>query len=284
MPIDAADHVPAREERRHRLEQLALSVEHADPRRAVHLVPRECVEVRADRAHVQRQVGRRLRAVDEHARAHPVRTRDDRLDVVDRPERVRHVHDSEQPGRARELAVERVQVEPPVVGDRHVTELGAALLRKQLPRHQVGVVLHLRDEHGVALAHVRAPPRVRDQVDRLGGVLREHDLLEGRPDPVRDGPPRGLERLGRLLRQRVDAAMDVRVVLGQCTGERVEHDPRLLRRRGAVEVAQRVPAPFPRKDRELRGYRLDVERGRGGGGRELRGHYAAASTSSRIHP
>ena len=78
--------------------------------------------------------------------------------------------------------------------------------------------------------------------------------------------------------------MDVRVVLGECADERVEHDLRLLRRRGAVEVAQRVPAPFPRQDRELRGYRVDVERGRGGGGRKLRGHYAAASTSSRIHP
>ena len=286
LEVDPADHVAADQEGGHLLEQLALGVQDADSRRSVDLVPGEPVEVGADRLHVEPEVRRCLRAVDQHPRAHAVGARDDLLDAVDRAERVRHVHHSDELRRLRELTVERVLVETAVRGDRHVAELGVALPAEDLPGHDVRVVLHLRDQHPVSRPHVRASPRVGHEIDRLGHVLRENDLFVGGVDRSGDPAARALEGLGRLLRQRVDAAMDVRVVLGQCADERVEHDPRLLRRCGAVEVAQRVPAPFPRKDRELRGYRLDVERrrGRGGGGRELRGHYAAASTSSRIHP
>ena len=60
-----------------------------------------------------------------------------------------------------------------LVVDRHVGQLGARALREQLPRHEVGVVLHLRDDDQVARAHVGAAPRVGDEVDRLGRVAGE---------------------------------------------------------------------------------------------------------------
>ena len=49
-------------------------------------------------------------------------------------------------------------------------------LAEQLPRHDVRVVLHRRDEHLVAGADVGVAPGARDQVDALGGVAREDDL------------------------------------------------------------------------------------------------------------
>ena len=70
---DRADHVAAALVGRHRLEQRGLAVEHADAGRAVHLVAGEGVEVAVERLHVDRQVRRRLRAVDQHRHAARVR-------------------------------------------------------------------------------------------------------------------------------------------------------------------------------------------------------------------
>ena len=70
------------------------------------------------------------------------------------------------------------------------------------PGDDVGVVLHLGQDHDVAGAQVAAAPGVGDQVDRLGGVLGEDDLGSGsgradeaarpRRGPARRGgsPPR----------------------------------------------------------------------------------------------
>ena len=219
---------------------------------------------------------------DRH-RAHAVRARHNRLDVVDRAERVRDVDDADELGRERKLAVHRVEVEAAVVGDRHVAQLGAPLLGQELPRHDVGVVLHLGEHDPIPGADVGAAPRVGDQVDRLGDVLREHHLLVVGVDPVGDRPAGALERRRRLLRKRVDPAVDVRVVLGQRGVESVEHRLGLLRGGRAVQVGERLALDPPREDRELRRDARDVERsdGCGGGGFHRQ---AAASTSSRIQP
>ena len=50
-------------------------------------------------------------------------------------------------------------------------------LGHDVPRHDVGVVLHLRDDDDVAGGEVRTAPRLGDEVEGLGGVLGEHDLV-----------------------------------------------------------------------------------------------------------
>ena len=82
------DHVPAAEERRHRLEQLAAAVQDADAGRAVGLVPGPGVEVGVDRADVDRAsaarpASRRRRTTAPAAWAR----RDDLGDRVDRARR-----------------------------------------------------------------------------------------------------------------------------------------------------------------------------------------------------
>jgi hypothetical protein len=63
----------------------------------------------------------------------------------------------------------------------------------------------------------------------------------------------------RLRAQRVDAAMDVRVVVAVVVVERRQHLLGLLRSRGGVEVDETVAVDLPRKDREVG---ADVELGR----------------------
>ena len=72
---------------------------------------------------------------------------------------------------------DRSRAELVVGGDGDPPQLDAALGRQDLPRHDVGVVLHVREHDRIALAQVGACPRVRHQVDRLGRVAHVDDLV-----------------------------------------------------------------------------------------------------------
>ena len=125
--------------------------------------------------------------------------------------------------------------------------VGAGALGEQLPRHDVGVVLHLGDDDLVALADLQRAARpasvfatrlsasvaflVKTTSSRLGRVDERRDLVAG-----------ALERLGRLGAELVHGAGDVGVVPLEVVDHRVDHDLRLLRGVGAVEVDQRQPA------------------------------------------
>ena len=73
-------------------------------------------------------------------------------------------------------AVEVGEVEVPVGAERDPAQLDAQLVVQLVPRHDVGVVLELGEHDRVALAQVGPAPGLGDQVQRLGGVLGEHDL------------------------------------------------------------------------------------------------------------
>ncbi len=148
--------------------------------------------------------------------------------------------------------LEHVETEDAVVGDRDELEVTVLLLDEQLPRDEVRVVLHLGQDDLVAARDIAAAPRVRDEVDRLGGVPREHDLVAvGRVDEPGRLDPRRLVRRRRLLADRVDPAVDVGVVLAVEVGDRIDHDARLLARRRGVEVDQRMAVDHLLEDREV---------------------------------
>ena len=117
--------------------------------RAEHLVAGEADEVGVPRLHVDRQVGDGLGGVDEHERARRVRGVGQQPDVVEGAEHVRHRGDRQQLG-AVEQSVEVGEVELEVVRDRDPAQLDAALGDEDVPRNDVGVMLHLGDDHRVA--------------------------------------------------------------------------------------------------------------------------------------
>ena len=211
--VHLADHVAAAHERRHRVEDRLAAPQDARAGRGEHLVPAEHVEVAADRRHVDRDVRHRLGAVDEDQRAGLVGLAGHLLDRVDRAQRVRHVGERDQLRLELEQDVEHVLAQDPVVRDRDELEVRVLLLGEDLPRDEVRVVLHLGQDDHVAARDVLAAPRVGDEVDRLGRVAHEHDLVRVlRADQRGDLDPRAFPGRGRLLGQLVDAAVDVRVV------------------------------------------------------------------------
>ena len=92
------------------------------------------------------------------------------------------------------------------------------------------MVLELRDDDQVAGAKVDETPRVRDEVKTLGRSAHEDDLpRRRRVDEGRDLLAGAFVFRGRPLRERVDAAVYVRV-RGLVEGAQlVEHLPRLVR-------------------------------------------------------
>ena len=171
------DHLAAAHERRHGVEELGRGPTAPRCRSGPHILWAENAdEVGVPGLHVDREVRHRLAGVDQHVGAGGVGGVGERADVVDRAEHVRHRADREQLG-AVEQAVEVGQVEAVVVGDGDPAQLDAALGGEDVPRHDVGVVLHVREHDGIALAQVGACPRVRDEVDGLGGVADVDDLV-----------------------------------------------------------------------------------------------------------
>ncbi len=245
--------MPAGEEGAHRIEQLAPAVQQAHGR-AERLVTGPGVEVGVDLTHVERQLGHRLRAVDEADRAGGPDAPRHLGDRVDRAEHIRHVRERRQldPSLGQHL-VELVERELALLVDLQVAEPGALLLAEDLPGHDVRVVLHVGDEHLVALAHVVATPGVGDQVDRLGRVAGEDGAL-GVPAHELGDPLTGrLEQLGRLARQLVHAAMDRRVGVALEAVHCLDHLARALRGGGGVEVGDPLPVELAGQHREVGG-------------------------------
>ena len=89
----------------------------------------EGVEVHAQVPDVDRHVRYRLGAVDQDERAGSVRRLHDRLDRVDRPQRVRLMRDRQQPD-ALELARQVVELQQALVVDAEKLERGPNLARE----------------------------------------------------------------------------------------------------------------------------------------------------------
>ena len=222
----------------------------------------EAQEVAVERGHVGGHVGQELGAVDEQKRAGRVGRVGQAAHRREGAEHVRHGGDAHQL-HAVDETVEVVEVEREVGGHRYEAQLDAPLLLQHEPRDEVGVVLDLGEEHGVALVQVGATPRVGHQVDGLGDVLGEHDLAgrAGADEPHHAGTGALVER-GRLLRDRVHAAMDVGVRRLVVVLHGVEHDAGLLRARRGVEVDEALAVVhLDLEDREVLLDRDDVECG-----------------------
>jgi hypothetical protein len=193
-------------------------------------------EVDAQLDDVDRHVRNALGGVEQDQRPRVMSEPGDLRDRVDGADRVADVVDGQQPRALRQPNAEVVEVEAAVIGDGYVLERGTGLRGKLLPGHQVGVVLHLGREKQVAGAHVGATPAVGHQVDGLGRIADEDHLALARSaDEPRQRATCILEARGGILRELVDAAVDVRVVVPVSVRERLDHGTRLRSRGRRVE-------------------------------------------------
>ena len=120
----------------------------------------------------------RLAAIHQQLRAGRMRQSGDARDRSVGAQHVGHVGDRDQahPPIVQQPR-ESLHVQLARIGDRCDAQFDAMRIAQHLPRHDVGVMLHLGDQHRLARLQHAAPIAMGDQVDRLGAVAREHDLL-----------------------------------------------------------------------------------------------------------
>ena len=246
----------------------------ADAGGAEHLVAGEDEEVGARGVHVDRLVRDGLARVEQHERADVVSPGSHGRERVDGAEDVRLVGERDDLGAVGDDAGDVGEVEPAVIGEAEPAQRRAGAPAELLPGHQVGVVLHLGHDDlvagadpeplGVSAGSRCVAHRVGHEVDALGGVLDEDDLVGRGADEGGDPGAGRLVEVGRLLGQLVRPAVHGGVVPRVELALGVEHLHGLLRGGTGVEIDQRVPvAHRATQDREVCPDPLDVECSRG---------------------
>ena len=139
-------------------------------------MPRERIEVGVERLHVDRHVRHALRTIDDDNDVAPVRLGDDFLERQHGAERVRYVCDREDLDRIVQQRIQPVERQVTVLIDRRHDEFRAGLLADELPRHDVGMVFEVRDQHLAAFTQSRPGVSLRDEVDCFGRAARQHDF------------------------------------------------------------------------------------------------------------
>ena len=163
------------------------------------------------------------------------------------------------------------QIEPRELCTRAFTQL--------LPRDDIRVVLGAGADDAVSRSDAQAgrlrashPLRrvcdgQRNEVDRLGRILRPYDLVGRNAHERGQGPPSALKRVGRFVAEEVRTPVNRAVAVAVELGLSVDDAGRLLRGRRRVEVRDgRAAAPEATQNRKIDANRLEL------GGGEIRGH------------
>ncbi len=155
----------------------------------------------------------------------------------------------DDPGALRDEAVQGVEIEAALVGDRQRLDHRTRALGRQLPGDDVAVVLE-RGEQDLVAGRQAGGQAVGRDIERHGGAGGEDDVvLLGLADIAGHGGARGVEGGGCLVGQPVDAALDVGAGLGLEAHEGVGgRAADLSGRRVVEEVKGRLGG---REDREV---------------------------------
>ena len=200
-----------------------------------------------------------LRAVDQHRNAVGVGDPRHLFDRHQRAEHVRHVGDRHHLGARTDQLLEFVDQEVSLIVDRRPFDHRALAFAEEMPRHDVGMVLHDREDDLVAGLDALAAERIGDEVDRLGGIAGEDDLfLAPGIEKCRHFFARAFVGFGRLVGEIMQAAMHVGVLRRVGLVDAIEHRLRLLRRGGVVEIDKRLAIDLRREDRKIRADAVDV--------------------------
>ena len=164
------------------------------------------------------------------------------------------------------VELQRVQVDSPVFSNAVPAQRGAGAPGELLPRDQVGVMLELGGDDDVTGPHGPVEPivaqHIRHQVERLGGVLGEHQLIGIRTDERSDVRAALFIGIGSLFHQLMRTTVHPAVGRDQKLALGVEHLQRALRRGTGIQIRQLAsPAHDAAQDREISPDRGQVWRG-----------------------
>src|SRR6476660_4925919 len=120
---------------------------------------------------------RALRAIDEHRNAARMRELHDLFHRHYSAQRVRHLRNRDELGARTEQFLELVDEEIALLVDRRPLDHRTLTLAQEMPGHDIGVMLHNREDDLIASLDLLAPEGIGNQIDRLGSVARENNFF-----------------------------------------------------------------------------------------------------------
>ena len=211
-------------------------------------------EVATQCLHIHLEMGCALRCVNQHRHAMFMGDADDVVDGIDGAEHIAHMGDADDARAVGEQPFILLHEEFSTVGDGNHTETDTLACLQQLPRHNVGMMLHDRHDDLVTLLHQFAKT-ARHQVDGLSGATGEDDFIRLlRIDEAANGLAGRLVEIGGLLREVVYTPVDIGIDVEVFLTHRIEHAQRLLRCGGIVEIDQRTVIDRAREYGEILSY------------------------------
>ena len=184
----------------HTVEPLFLAIQHSNARRTINLMTGKGKEVAVHSLHVYCKMRSRLRSVYQYRHAVVVCYADDFIHWIDGSERIADMSNADNLCFVAEELLISLHIELSAVVHRYYLERNATLSSLQLPRHDVGVVLHHRHYHLVTLVHKLLAERRHHKVDALRCAASEDDFFDfGSIDKLADGLTSRLMQVGGTL-------------------------------------------------------------------------------------
>ena len=182
-----------------------------------------------------------LACIQQNRNTFVVRQLDDFMDGCDGAEGIRHHGDRHNLRPRRQQLAIFIQQKIAIVINRRPFQNSAPALPVKMPRHNVGVVFEDGENNLITLPDLHAAIRLRHQIDGLGCIAGEDDLVFRR---CIDKPPhrfaRVLECLGCRVGQVMQSAMHIGIFPGQALQHGIDNNLRLLCRSSVVEINQRL--------------------------------------------
>ena len=170
------NHFATAEERWGLLQQLTPPPKEAHACGAAELVAGSHQPIAIQLVHINRQMGKALAGIHQHAGANGVGESHHLSDGVEAPQGVADMHHRDQARAPVELSAQIVEIQLTTGCETHMPQHRPGARRHHLPGHQVAVVLHHRGEDLVAGLELIERPCHRHQVDGLSGIAGEHDF------------------------------------------------------------------------------------------------------------
>ena len=128
--------------RRHHVEPLLLTIQYAHASRAVHLMSTEGKEVAVEFLNINLHVRSALRSVNHHRHVVLVCYSDNLLYGIDCTEHIADLRNTDDAGSVVNQLLKLINDKVSLIGHWYHPESNALLCSLQLPRHDVGMVLH----------------------------------------------------------------------------------------------------------------------------------------------
>src|SRR6185312_415990 len=260
LESDGANHVAAALIGWHSFEQLVFPVQHTDSHWPIHLVARKGVEVAIEILDIDSDVGNSLCSIYYDGDVVCVRNLHNFPNWVNRSQRIGHMSDGHDLCARTDQLLELIQQQFTLIVDRDDAQLCPLLLAENLPRDDVGVMLHRADEHLVAGADVLAPVSLSYEIDALGRSTNEDEFFHSRSiDELAHGLSCCFVLSGGVLGKKVNAAVDISVSALVVARDGVDDRLRLLRRCCVIEINESLATDLLVQNRKVAAQAFDVK-------------------------